>query len=79
MGGGEARSAWDAVSNLLTAPVACAFRTQTDSHAPDRNRDQGVRLYGDVILENHLHCILQSSDLEKEVKKVRGIIWAWRV
>ncbi|WP_369334496.1 transposase, partial [Candidatus Thiosymbion oneisti] len=33
-----------------------------------RRQNWGVRLYGYVILENHLHCILQSPDLEKQVK-----------
>jgi len=33
-----------------------------------RQQNQGVRLYGYVILENHLHCILQSPDLEKQVR-----------
>ena len=33
-----------------------------------RQQNRGVRLYDDVILENHLHCILQSPSLEKQVK-----------
>ena len=32
-----------------------------------RQREKGVKLYGYVILENHLHCILQSPDLSRQI------------
>jgi len=31
-----------------------------------QQQNQGVRLCGYVILENYLHCILQSPDLENK-------------
>ena len=32
-----------------------------------RQQQKGVKVYGYVILENHMHCILQASDLGQQV------------
>jgi REP element-mobilizing transposase RayT len=37
-----------------------------------RQQNPDFRLYGYVILENHLHCIVQSPDLEKQIKNLKS-------
>ena len=32
-----------------------------------RQHNKGVKVYGYVILENHMHCILQASDLGQQL------------
>lgn len=32
-----------------------------------RQRNKGVKIYGYVILENHMHCILQAPELRQQV------------
>ncbi len=32
-----------------------------------RQQNKGVKVYAYVILENHMHCILQASDLEEQL------------
>jgi len=32
-----------------------------------RQRNKGVKVYGYVVLENHMHCILQAPDLRQQV------------
>ncbi|MDA3835130.1 MAG: hypothetical protein PF495_17230 [Spirochaetales bacterium] len=35
-------------------------------------KNQGLKLYGFVVLENHLHCVAQSSDLAKSVHSFKS-------
>ena len=37
-------------------------------------RDSGLKVYGYVILENHMHWIAQSGDLPNDVKRFKSFI-----
>ena len=37
-----------------------------------RQQHKGVKLYGYVILENHLHCILQADDLRNQIHDLKA-------
>lgn len=37
-----------------------------------RQQHKGVQLYGYVVLENHLHCILQAADLGQQIHDLKA-------
>lgn len=37
-----------------------------------RQQNKGVKVYGYVVLENHMHCVLQSPDLPKQVHDLKA-------
>jgi REP element-mobilizing transposase RayT len=37
-----------------------------------RQQNPAFRVYGYVILENHLHCILQAPDLARQIKQLKS-------
>jgi len=48
---------------VFTRPGTVQIRLEAFT---DRQQNRGVRLYGDVIFENHRHGILQSPDRENK-------------
>jgi putative transposase len=37
-----------------------------------RQQNKGAKVYGYVVLENHIHCILQAEDLKQQVHDIKA-------
>ena len=54
---------------VFTRPATVQIVLESFVHL---QRSEGLRLYGYVVLENHLHCIAQSEDLAKHMSSFKS-------
>jgi len=54
---------------LFTRPVTAQIILDALAY---RQQNERFKLYGYVILENHLHCIIQTDDLSKEIHSFKS-------
>ena len=54
---------------IFTRPATVQILLDTFTHL---QQSEGLKLYGYVILENHLHCIAQSGNLAKQMSSFKS-------